>query len=36
VSARDIVAIENELDEVFLVLKRAEDAGVPVSISYVS
>jgi hypothetical protein len=36
VSARDIVAIENDLDEVFLVLKRAEDAGVPVSISYVS
>ena len=36
VSARDIVAIENELDEVFDVLKRAEDAGVPVIISYVS
>lgn len=35
VSAREIVAIENELDEVFLVLKRAEDAGVPVNISYV-
>ena len=36
VSARDIVAIENELDEVFDVLKRAEDAGVPVIITYVS
>lgn len=36
VSAREIVAIENELDEVFAVLKRAEDAGVPVNISYVS
>jgi len=36
VSAHEIVAIENELDEVFAVLKRAEDAGVPVSISYVS
>jgi hypothetical protein len=36
VSAREIVSIENELDEVFLVLKRAEEAGVPVSISYVS
>jgi hypothetical protein len=36
VSAREIDAIENELDEVFAVLKRAEDAGVPVNISYVS
>lgn len=36
VSAQEIVAIENELDEVFAVLKRAEDAGVPVNISYVS
>lgn len=36
VTAREIVAIENELDEVFAVLKRAEDAGVPVNISYVS
>lgn len=36
VSAREIVAIENELDEVFAVLGRAEDAGVPVNISYVS
>jgi hypothetical protein len=36
VSAREIVAIENELDEVFAILKRAEDAGVPVNISYVS
>lgn len=36
VSGREIVAIENELDEVFAVLKRAEDAGVPVNISYVS
>lgn len=36
VTAREIVAIEDELDEVFAVLKRAEDAGVPVNISYVS
>jgi hypothetical protein len=36
VSAHEIVAIENELDEVFAILKRAEDAGVPVNISYVS
>ncbi len=36
VSAHEIVAIENELDEVFAVLKRAEDAGFPVNISYVS
>jgi hypothetical protein len=36
VSAREIVAIENELDHVFHVLKRAEDAGVPVNISYVA
>lgn len=35
VSAREIVAIESELDEVFHVLQRAEDAGVPVNISYV-
>jgi hypothetical protein len=36
VSAREIVAIEDELDEVFAILARAEEAGVPVSISYVS
>ena len=36
VSARDIVAIEDELDEVFTILERAEKAGVPVNISYVS
>ena len=36
VSAREIVAIETELDEVFAVLTRAEEAGVPVNISYVS
>jgi hypothetical protein len=36
VSAGEIVSIEDELDEVFAVLKRAEDAGVPVSLSYVS
>ena len=36
VSARDIVAIEDELDEVFSILERAERAGVPVNISYVS
>jgi hypothetical protein len=36
VSAREIVAIEDELDEVYTVLERAEKAGVPVNISYVS
>lgn len=36
VSAREIVAIEDELDEVFCVLQRAEEAGVSVNISYVS
>jgi hypothetical protein len=36
VSAREIVAIEDELDKVLSVLQRAEDAGVPVNISYVS
>ena len=36
VSAREIVAIEDELDAVFSVLARAEDAGFPVNISYVS
>lgn len=36
VSAREIVDIERELDQVFSVLERAEDAGVPVNISYVS
>jgi hypothetical protein len=36
VTAHEIVAIEKELDEVFAVLKRAEDAGVPVNITYVS
>jgi hypothetical protein len=36
VSAGEIVAIESELDEVFGVLQRAEDAGVPVNITYVS
>jgi len=35
VSAREIVAIEDELDLVFGVLHRAEEAGVPVNISYV-
>jgi hypothetical protein len=36
VSAREIVAIEDELDAVFAVLQRAEEAGCPVNISYVS
>lgn len=36
VSAREIVAIEDELDAVLSVLQRAETAGVPVSVSYVS
>jgi len=35
VSAREIVAIEDELDLVLGVLQRAEDAGFPVNISYV-
>jgi hypothetical protein len=36
VSAREIVAIEDELDAVFSILARAEEAGVPVNLSYVS
>lgn len=36
VSARDIVAIEEELDHIFGVLQRAEEGGFPVNISYVS
>lgn len=36
VSAGEIVSIEDELDEVFTILERAERAGVPVNISYVS
>jgi hypothetical protein len=36
VSASEIVAIEDELDAVFSVLERAEKAGVPINISYVS
>lgn len=36
VSAREIVAIEEELDAVYAVLERAESAGFPVEISYVS
>ena len=36
VSAGDIVNIEEELDHVFGVLQRAEAAGFPVNISYVS
>lgn len=36
ISAREIVSIEDELDEVFSVLERAEAAGVAVNISYVS
>ena len=36
VSAREIVSIEDELDAVFSVLERAEEAGFPVEISYVS
>lgn len=36
ISAREIVSIENELDEVFSILERAEKAGVPVNISYVT
>jgi hypothetical protein len=36
ISAREIVAIEDELDAVFSILERAEKAGCPVNISYVS
>ena len=36
VSAGDIVMIEEELDHVFGILQRAEAAGFPVNISYVS
>ncbi len=36
ISAHEIVAIEDELDAVFSVLERAEKAGFPVNISYVS
>lgn len=35
-SATEIVAIENELDELFSVLRGAEEAGFPVNVSYVS
>jgi hypothetical protein len=35
ISAREIVAIEDELHEVFSVLERAEKAGFPVNMSYV-
>lgn len=36
VSAREIVAIEEELDKVLGVLQRAEAAGVSVNVTYVS
>jgi hypothetical protein len=36
VSARDIAAIERELDEVYGVLMRAAAAGVAVNVSYVA
>ncbi|MGZ3498800.1 MAG: hypothetical protein ACXWNK_09235 [Vulcanimicrobiaceae bacterium] len=36
VSANEIVAIEEELDQVLGILQRAEAAGVPVNVSYVS
>lgn len=36
VSAREIVAIEAELDELFSVLERAEQGGFAVNITYVS
>lgn len=36
VSASEIVAIEDELEAVLTILERAEEAGVPVNISYVS
>jgi hypothetical protein len=36
VSAREISSIEEELDAVYVVLMRAQAAGVPVNISYVA
>jgi hypothetical protein len=36
VSAGEIVAIEDELDELFSVLRSAEEAGFPVNVSYVT
>ncbi len=36
VSAREIVSIEEELDNVLGILQRAEAAGVSVNVSYVS
>lgn len=36
VSASDIVAIEDELDQLYTVLERAEDAGFAVNVVYVS
>jgi hypothetical protein len=36
VSASEIVAIEDELDELFSVLRGAEEAGFPVNVSYVT
>ena len=36
VSATEIVAIEDELDELFSVLRSAEEAGFPVNVSYVT
>lgn len=36
VSAGEIVAIEDELDELFSVLRSAEEAGFPVNLSYVT
>lgn len=36
ITARDIVAIEDELDKVFSILERAQNAGFPVNVSYVS
>ena len=35
-SAREIAAIEEELDAVYGVLMRAEAAGVAVNVSYVA
>jgi hypothetical protein len=36
ITAREIVAVEEELDKVFMVLAKAEAAGYSVNISYVS
>ncbi|TAM61945.1 hypothetical protein EPN52_01520 [bacterium] len=36
ISAGDLIAVESEIDAVLVCLQKAEAAGVPVSVSYVS